>query len=122
MRLRWRSSAPRAVMLAELVQALARCNARLVSGGSIPPLYRSGVRYRRERGREEWRDAPEVARSGYGDCEDLAAYRVGELLAAGEAARAHVYRAAPGLWHVVVKRGDGSIEDPSRKLGMRGSG
>lgn len=121
MRLRWRSTAPRAVMLAELVQALARVNARLISGGAIPQLYQSRARYRRERGREEWRDAAEVARSGYGDCEDLAAYRVGELLAEGEAARAHVYRAAPGLWHVVVRRANGSIEDPSARLGMRGS-
>lgn len=122
MRLKLRSSAPRGVVLAELVQALARVNARLIRRG-LPGLYESGARYRREsEGREEWRDAARVARDRVGDCEDLAAYRVGELLARGERACAHVYQPRPGLWHVVVRRADGTIEDPSARLGMRGAG
>lgn len=122
MRLRVVTTAPKAVVLSELVGAIARLNARLIAAGNIPPLYQSGVRYRRERNSENWRDAAEVARAGFGDCEDLAAYRVGELLAQGEPARIHVYQPAPRLWHVVVRRSDGTIEDPSRNLGMRGSG
>lgn len=90
-----------------------------------PALYASGVRYRREPpGREEWEPIPVVLTKGWGDCEDLASWRAAELRVTGEDphARVHVYQSAPTTWHVVVRRGDGSIEDPSRKLGMRGRG
>lgn len=89
---------------------------------SAPPLYESGVRYRREpRGVEEWRTLPELLASGYGDCEDLATARAAELNVTGEDPDAFAF-ARPtrkrGLWHIVVARGDGTIEDPSRVLGM----
>jgi hypothetical protein len=89
----------------------------------LPPLYASGVRYARERGREEWQTAEETAERKTGDCEDLVAYRCAELWVAGEtAARPHCYAPRPGLIHCVVRRADGTIEDPSRKLGMKGKG
>lgn len=90
--------------------------------GAFPLLYRSGVRYRREdpRVREEWRTVPEVLRRGEGDCEDLACWRAAELVVSGEdlAARPVLVPTRAGGWHVVVRRGDGSTEDPSRVLGM----
>jgi hypothetical protein len=57
-------------------------------------------------------------RRGGGDCEDLATWRAAELRAVGEPARVIVYRSAPSVLHAVVRRGDGRIEDPSRRLGM----
>lgn len=86
---------------------------------TAPSIYDGGVRYRREP-RETWRHARQVLTEGWGDCEDLAAARVGELRARGidPAARVEVYYSAPRVAHAVVRRGDGRIEDPSRRLGM----
>lgn len=90
----------------------------LRSHPDTPALYESGVRYQRERDREEWRTVPVLLARRTGDCEDLACWRAAELRVAGIDARAVVYKAAPRLWHVVVKLPDGSTEDPSRELGM----
>lgn len=83
----------------------------------LPRLYSSGIRYRRDPG-EVWQDPEMTARLGYGDCEDLCLYRAHELRMAGHKARCKVYRAGPGLMHVIVDRCDGRFEDPSRALGM----
>jgi hypothetical protein len=97
---------------------------RQVRAGQAPNLYASGVRYQREPiGRERWQTASETFQRGYGDCEDLALYRCGELWAAGETdARCVVIDVRPGLKHCVVKRANGEIEDPSKRLGMNGKG
>ena len=96
-----------------------------------PALYESGVRYLRDAEHatqgtpdaELWLTIPDCLRAGGADCKVLSAWRVAELLEGGERARPHVRapRAGSGTWHVQVKRGDGSIEDPSRLLGMRGA-
>lgn len=105
------------------LEGLTAQNAAWLAGHpSAPPLYESGVRYRRERrGQEEWRTLPELLASGHGDCEDLATARAAELNVSGEDPDAYAL-ARPtrkrGLWHIVVARGDGTIEDPSRVLGM----
>lgn len=85
----------------------------------LPLLYEAGVSYRDEP-RDVWRHAIDVSTEGWGDCEDLAAYRAAELRFSGEddAARVAVYQSGPGRYHAVVARGDGSIEDPSKVLGM----
>lgn len=84
----------------------------------LPRLYKSGIQYRLDPG-EEWQSPWETAKRGYGDCEDLALYRALELRGVGIDARPHVYRAGPRTLHVVVRRPDGTLEDPSRVLGMR---
>lgn len=93
--------------------------------GLVPlPLYQSGVRYQREPpGRENWQSAAVTYRLKTGDCEDLSVARVAELRVAGETtAKVRVRDVRPGLRHVVVQRADGSIEDPSKRLGMNGRG
>jgi len=54
------------------------------------------------------------------DCDDIAPAHAALLVVTGrdEQARAHVLEVGPRSWHVVVKRGDGSIDDPCRALGM----
>lgn len=90
----------------------------------LPPLYASGVRYRREPRRsdggrlEDWMTPHEVASQQTGDCEDLAVWRASELRILGERAFAKAFESTIG-WHIKVVRGDGSVEDPSVKLGMR---
>ena len=92
----------------------------------LPLLYEAGVHYAREpmcrtdgveRMCEEFVTAPEVLRRGFGDCDDLGCYRAAELRMQGEKANAFARR-SPAGWHVVVRRADGSIEDPSARLGM----
>jgi hypothetical protein len=91
-------------------------------GRPLPLLYSSGVRYRRERGTENWLGPVDVLRLGYGDCEDLVAWRVAELREHGTPAQPYCYPPRPGLVHCVVRMPDGSIEDPSKRLGMGGEG
>lgn len=90
-----------------------------------PPLYTAGVRYRREEpGREDWLTVPSILRRRFGDCEDLASWRIAELRVQGVKAKPRITfrRFGPGgrfsLYHITLEKPDGSIEDPSRILGM----
>jgi len=90
---------------------------------ATPALYRAGVRYEREpEGQERWLSIPHVLAQRWGDCEDLACWRAAELVLAGERTARPVFKSrwSPRghLYHILVERADGSIEDPSRKLGM----
>jgi hypothetical protein len=107
----------------DAIEGLVRVNADLYrESPRLPSIYdvKAGVRYRAERGTEEWRHVGEVLRERFGDCEDLAAARAGELRARGEPdAYAIVTRTSPNMTHGRVVRADGTIEDPSRLLGMK---
>lgn len=106
----------------DTLQALSEYNAVLVKAGRVPPLYQSGVLYRRECG-ESFQDALHALKAKWADCSNLAAWRAGELIAAGESAkiRVHwrVYDSGVRRFHITVRRADGTIEDPSRILGMQ---
>lgn len=118
----WRSQAE----LAPALAALLALNVAYWRSGvfPIPPLYGGTIRYalegRNHHGerRERWLCAPEVARYGYGDCEDLACYRAMELRVAGDRGAMAVPKRTPIGWHILVRHGDGTIEDPSKALGM----
>lgn len=99
------------------LEGLARVNTDLYRDKRLPSIYAGGVKYQREQS-EEWRNVEEVLGSGWGDCEDLAAARVGELRASGDQAHVIVRRTGPKMTHALVQRGNGTIEDPSRRLGM----
>ena len=112
----------RGELRAALAGLVHRNVAILRDANDAVPLYESGVVYQREpRGSENWLTIPELMVAGWGDCEDLAAARAAELRVSGEDphARGDVYASAPQTFHAVVRRGDGSIEDPSLLLGMR---
>lgn len=129
-----------------LLNWLTRHNARLLRDNpSFPLLYDAEVEYQRE-DVETWLDVPNLLVQGHEDCDGLAAYRAGELLARGgralrpgeggyAAARelrlasipAEVVlttRLAPGengLYHCIVRyEVDGRVywDDPSARLGM----
>jgi len=96
---------------------------------SAPLVYESGVRYEAEElGDDDWRDIPAILDHNGGDCEDLASWRVGELRIrlAEPSARPHITSSVVvhptegpyTLYHIQVQRSDGSIEDPSKLLGM----
>lgn len=112
--------------LSFLLGMLVEWNRLLLSKMPLPELYRSGVRYIREDYNsvhpEDWLDILETLSQGGGDCEDLACWRVAELQHRGEPARVVWHRRVIGpgrtLLHILVQRGDGRLEDPSRILGM----
>jgi len=91
----------------------------------LPPLYETGVRYRRELYRsaavpgvsERFLSARQVFAERLGDCEDLAAYLCAQRQLEGVKARAMPIRSSVG-WHIIVRHADGTIEDPSKVLGM----
>jgi hypothetical protein len=94
----------------------------------LPELYASGVRYVGETCRapnvpgacERFLTALQCIAERGGDCDDLAPWRAAELILAGDLrARAIAHKSNAG-WHCVVRRGDGTIEDPSKLLGMVG--
>lgn len=108
------------------LEALVRINQDyLRSHPGTPSIYDAGVRYAVEPdGFELWDPIPLVIARGAGDCDDLAAARAAELREAGETgARADCYpsRISQGrrTWHAIVVRADGTVEDPSARLGMR---
>lgn len=124
--------------------AIAHDNESLVRDGQVPLLYGSGVRYRRE-DLEWWINALIVLLQGHGDCEDLAAWRAGELRALGwrallpsmdgyATARARhlnsieaevvLTREGDRLYHAITRYRVGTTwyyDDPSARLGMLGN-
>lgn len=103
-----------------LLTDLARTD---VLAGDVVSVYEPslGLYYEPEMiGSEEWLSPTSLLRRGFGDCEDLARARVGELLSLGAEARVEVVKTGPSRWHAVVARpmpdGTKVIEDPSAAL------
>ena len=118
-------------VLEKLLEALSLANAAyLLTFPHTPNLYESGVRYEQEPdGRDDWQDIPDTLQRRTGDCEDLACWRMAELRVrwGDRHSTWHVTvedipnRAGQLVttYHIQIRRADGHIEDPSRKLGMR---
>lgn len=110
-----------------LAEALIQCNLiYLRRHPDTPSLYDSGVRYVSETGSEDWKDIHYCIKDGFGDCEDLACWRVAELRRQGIKAKAglrhrYIPREEITLYHVLARWPNGRLEDPSKKLGMKGS-
>ena len=108
------------------LEALTRINADwLRENPGAPPLYQSGVRYAVEpTGYELWDPYALLLARGAGDCDDLATARAAELREReGEwTARADCYPSSikngRRTWHAIVVRANGTVEDPSARLGM----
>jgi len=91
-------------------------------GKPVAPLYAAGVIYHPEQ-KENFLCIPGVLARGFGDCDDLTAWRVAELRESGQDPGARPFvrpskSGVPGRFHALVLRGDGTYEDPSAKLGM----
>jgi hypothetical protein len=108
--------------IASAVETLAKIDlAYLERYPRCVPLAKSGVRYRREpKGPENWQNIPETLSRGYGDCEDLAAWRIAELRFRKIPANPHV-TFDRGMYHITVRAkisGKELFFDPSKELGM----
>lgn len=135
-----------AINLKVLLGALTTVNQVFLKKYKVPRLYESGVRYRPEPeghmvfhpkhpekqidrafaermsgGVEDFATIPAVLARGFGDCDDLAPWLCAELRESGERATIAVkWKRIRGvkLFHIVVRRPNGAIEDPSKRLGM----
>jgi len=103
----------------------------------VPRVYDAGVRWLPEpAGSERWRNIADILgfvpavtgkverfpTAGAVDCEDLAAWACADRRERDHepGARVEVIPGGRGVWHAIVRRADGSIEDPSARLGMAG--
>lgn len=110
-----------------LCEALTKTNERFLrEHPEVPPLYWSGAYYKLQP--ELWISVPwalERVRQGLGlDCKVLAAWRAAEMRVREGDRNARCvwsrYRTHDKLvYHIKVRRGDGTEEDPSALLGMR---
>ena len=106
--------------IVDLMEGLCRYNLSWIKykRGNVPRLYASGIRYRPERGKEDWLAIPVLLYTREGDCEDLSCYRIAELRYRGVDARPNVIarKVRKGQWkaHARVLLPDGKIEDPSK--------
>lgn len=86
----------------------------------IPGLYAVKPRYLVP-AKETWKDLGAVLRDKHGDCKDLVAWRLAELWKQGVDAKAEAIgdRQKHRLqFHVFIRYGNGTVEDPARELGM----
>jgi hypothetical protein len=106
------------------LESVTRLNEAMIADGSAPTfdqMLAQGVQWKPEPpGQEHFDHAGIVAHRGHGDCDDLAPAHAASLRASGKdpGARAEVIRSGPHLWHAIVKRSDGSTDDPSKAAGM----
>jgi hypothetical protein len=111
------------------LESVTRLNQALLRQGLVPRLStllrRRKVRWAPEpRGHGEHFDAADtVVARGWGDCDDLAPFWAAELRETGvdPHARVTIKRTGPHRWHAIVRRSDGSVDDPSAAAGMPSS-
>jgi hypothetical protein len=106
------------------LEAVTRLDEHMVRGGEVPPFTNAvpGVKWQPENfGDEHFDHAGTVLGRGWGDCDDLAPWHAGSLRASGEdpGAFARVVQSGPNMYHAIVQRSDGSIDDPSVAAGMK---
>lgn len=116
------SAAKNAMALEALLSVLTELNCHyLRTRKHAPYLYNTRVIYSRT---HVWDTIPALYMRGYGDCKSLTCARVAELLVSGRKLVKPVFRFDPKpngtMFHILVMYPDGSWEDPSRLLGMRG--
>lgn len=107
------------------LRLIAELNSELIYNRVVPPFSRSLVRYEREpEGQETFVDAATCNAAGHGDCAHVGAYLLGELWLSGDCrADINVIWFPPHIdggrtYHVRVRKGDGTIRDPSKERGM----
>jgi len=107
-----------------LMDALAKVNMTyLRTHPRTPTLYQSPIRYYFDpTAPDPWQDIPSTLAKGWGDCEDLACWRIAEYRMKGIDARPLIRWRKNGArytYHALVRLPDGRTEDPSLSMGMR---
>lgn len=113
-----------APVLDAALESVTRLNEAMIERGEVPTFQTGlhhGVRWQPEPpGAEHFDHAGVVLGRKWGDCDDLAPWHAASLRHTGEDvdAKAVAQRSGPKRWHAVVMRGDGTIDDPSKRAGM----
>lgn len=115
-----------ALVIREALEAVILANQLYLRLHTVPNIYESGIRYEEEPAGQPYEDfsaIPVVLARGHGDCDDLVSWRIAELRNAGEKAKVRLkwaYDPIRGarMFHVLVRRSNGQVEDPSKRLGM----
>ncbi len=102
------------------IEAFAKGSVPMAGVWRLPALYQSGVRFRLPRdhgsGNENFQLPNVTYANRCGDCDQLVIYRIWELLVQGEQATCQA-RWQDNAVHVLVRRANGVLEDPSILLG-----
>lgn len=110
------------------LEAVTRLNEDMIRNGQSPTadqLIAQGAKWKPEPpGQEHFDHGAIIGRRGHGDCDDWAPLKAAQLRVTGEdpEAFAEVVKSGPKRWHAIVRRGDGSRDDPSLDAGMPGPG
>jgi hypothetical protein len=113
-----------APVLDAALESVTRLNEAMLEKGEVPTFEKGlmyGIKWRPEPpGQEHFDHAREVIKRKWGDCDDLAPWHAASLRHTGHdpEATAVAKRVGPDRWHAVVRRGDGTIDDPSKRAGM----
>jgi hypothetical protein len=104
------------------LEAVTRVDHAMIEAGEAPAFHPRHARWRPENfGEEHFDHAGIVVQRGWGDCDDLAPWRAASLRASGEdpGAVAIAVPSGPDMYHAIVRRSDGSNDDPSVAAGMK---
>lgn len=111
-----------ATIVRDILEPLVLISMKDIEAGKVPPLYSSKVYFKPEkRGVETFVDALQTYQTGFGDCAHLSVWLCAEYRSKGEKASIAIQWILPKgfrLFHVVVRRENGTLEDPSAILGM----
>jgi hypothetical protein len=100
----------------ELVETMVTRNRQYLTHYPRLTLMSAGIFYKES---SAWRDIPHTLKTGHGDCKSIVPWRLAELREAGEKAIVQVMVLDEArLFHLQVIRGNGTMEDTSRLLGM----
>lgn len=121
-----KSSKILALCVRQALEAVILANRIYLRIHNAPKLYESGVRYEEEPAGQPYEDfaaVPVVLSRGWADCDDLVCWRIAELRNEGENAKVRLKWQWDSLrkarmFHVLVRRANGQVEDPSLRLGM----
>lgn len=106
------------------IEAFAAGSVPMAGVWRLPPLYSSGIRFAKEpehgSGNEDFALPNVCFARKWGDCDDLVIYRLWELRVQGEHATCRAVWQDNAV-HVLVRRANRQLEDPSIILGARPS-
>jgi hypothetical protein len=107
------------------LEAVTRLDESMIRQGQCPTsheLIERGAKWRPEDpGDEHFDHGNTIQNRGWGDCDDWAPLHAATLRATDQdpGAVARVIPSGPNLYHAIVQRSDGTIEDPSQMAGMK---
>lgn len=113
-------------VLDSALESVTRLNEQMIRNGQLP-LLSDALRQNLFRWKPEPKGSGEhfdhgqkVLARGWGDCDDLAPWHAASLrVTQGDrGAKAVVRRSGPKMWHAIVNRSNGEVDDPSRWAGM----